>query len=65
MDFSLSKEQDMVRLLFGNFAEKEIKDLAHTMRKALNWMATALLSSVSLKIGITLLKRSCPVLSQR
>jgi butyryl-CoA dehydrogenase len=29
MDFSLSKEQEMVRLLFRNFAEKEIKDLAH------------------------------------
>jgi butyryl-CoA dehydrogenase len=29
MDFSLSKEQEMVRLLFRDFAEKEIKDLAH------------------------------------
>ncbi|MDR0644935.1 MAG: acyl-CoA dehydrogenase [Treponema sp.] len=29
MDFSLSKEQEMVRLLFRNFAEKEVKDLAH------------------------------------
>jgi butyryl-CoA dehydrogenase len=29
MDFSLSKEQEMARLLFRNFAEKEVKDLAH------------------------------------
>ena len=29
MDFSLSKEHEMVRLLFRNFAEKEVKDLAH------------------------------------
>ncbi|GMO56808.1 MAG: acyl-CoA dehydrogenase [Treponemataceae bacterium] len=29
MDFALSKEEEMTRLLFRTFAEKEVKDLAH------------------------------------
>ena len=32
MDFTLSKQHEMARTLFSEFAEKEVKPLAHSMK---------------------------------